>query len=81
MEKKRIYYFGFYRDYSLKERPIICQVVESIDCFSCELLGGKYPIREESLPRDELKRYANLLAFTYKAKYIEINGGRRILVK
>jgi len=75
------YYFGFYRDYSLKDHPVVCQAVKHIDSLSCELLGGIYPIREESLPRNEVKRYTTLLSFTYRAKYIEINGGRRIHVK
>jgi len=79
--KRRTYFFGFYRDYSIPDHPVICQAVTNIDCLSCELLGGEYPIRQEILPNDEVKRYTNLLAFSYKAKYFEIKGGRRILVK
>jgi len=74
---KKTYYFGFYRDYTLKGRPVICLAVESIDCLSCELLGGDYPLVDESLSHEQMKKYAFHIAAQYKTTYLEISGGRR----
>lgn len=76
MKKKTNYYFGFYRDYSQQDHPIVCQAVDNIDCLFCEILGGAYPLLEVSLSRKELKQYAFDLAFRYHASFVEINGGK-----
>ena len=75
--KKRDYYFGFYRDYSLKDRPVICQVVDNIDCLSCEILGGHYPLIRRQLTQAERNQLANELAVLHNASYIEIGNGAR----
>ncbi|MDI9564893.1 MAG: hypothetical protein QM301_12050 [Bacteroidota bacterium] len=49
--RKKTYFFGFYRNYSLKGHPVLCQAVDNIDCLFCEILGGDYPLLEVSLPR------------------------------
>lgn len=63
----------------MKGRPVVCQAVESIDCLSCELLGGDYPLVEESLSHEQMKKYAFHIAARYNASYVEINGKRRRL--
>ena len=75
--KQHDYYFGFYRDYSLKDRPVICQVVENIDCLSCELLGGKYPLLKRYVTPRERNQLANELAIRHNASYIEIGDSAR----
>ena len=70
--KKRDYYFGFYRDYMHKSRPIVLQVTTCIDCLSCELLGGKYPLLKRYVTLKERNQFADELALKYDASYIEI---------
>lgn len=76
MVKKKIYYFGFYRDYSLIDHPVVCQAVDNIDCLFCEILGDDYPLLEVTLSRKEVKQYALDLTIRYKASFIEIDGGK-----
>lgn len=68
--RQKTYYFGFYRDYSLKNKPVICQAVDNIDCLFCEILGGDYPLLEVSLSWKEIKQYALDLAIRYHAFFI-----------
>jgi hypothetical protein len=76
--KKKKYYFGFYRDYSIRDHPVICQAVDNIDCLSCELLGGDYPLLEVYLPYKGMKKFAFALAIRHNASFVEIKGGTRV---
>ena len=77
MKKKCYYYFGFYRDYIHKSRPIVLQVTTNIDCLSCEILGGEYPLIRRQLTPEERNHLANELALQHHASYIEIGDGAR----
>ena len=77
MKQKKYYYFGFYRDYTLKDRPVICQVVNNVDCLSCELLGGKYPLLKRYITPKERNQFANELAVRHNASFIEIGDSAR----
>jgi hypothetical protein len=70
------YYLGFYRDYSIRDHPVICQAVDNIDFLSCEMLGGDYPLLEVYLPYRGIKDYAFALAIRHNASFVEINGGK-----
>jgi hypothetical protein len=77
MKKKSYFYFGFYRDYSLKNRPVILEVTDNIDSLSCELLGGKYPLLKQYVTKKERNEIADELAARYNASFIEIEDGAR----
>lgn len=77
MKKKRYYYFGFYRDYSLKNRPVILEAVDNIDSLSCELLGGNYPLLKRFVTPKERNIIAHELALRHNASYIEIGDSVR----
>jgi len=77
MEKKTNYYFGFYRDHSVKGRHLVCQVTDNIDSLSCELLGGIFPLLELSLTRKERDKVAYEIALQYGASYIETGSSSR----
>jgi len=81
MKKKSYFYFGFYRDYSLKNRPVILEVTDNIDSLSCELLGGKYPLLKRYVTKKERNEIANELAVRYNASFIEIGDGVRRKVR
>ena len=75
--KKREYYFGFYRDYTHHSKPVVLQVTTCIDCLSCEILGGQYPLIRRQLTPTERNQLANELALQYHASYIEIGDSAR----
>jgi hypothetical protein len=77
MKKKSYFYFGFYRDYLIKNRPVILQVTDNIDSLSCELLGGKYPLLKQYVTKKERNKIAKELAIRYQASFIEIGDGAR----
>jgi hypothetical protein len=81
MKKKSYFYFGFYRDYSIKNRPVILEVTHNIDSLSCELLGGKYPLLKRHVTKKERNEIADELAVRYNASFIEIGDSARKKVR
>ena len=77
MKKKNYFYFGFYRDYLIKNRPVILQVTDNIDSLSCELLGGRYPLLKQYVTKKERNKIALKLAMQYYASFIEIEDNAR----
>jgi len=73
----RDYYYGFYRDYSHPDRPVILRVTDNVDSLSCETLGGTYPMLKLYITAKEKIDIANELALRYHASYIEIGDSAR----
>ena len=74
MIRKKTYYIGFYRDYSTKKKPypLVCQVTDNVDCLSCELLGGDFPLLEIFSTPAERDVIAKNTAKQFNATHLEI---------
>ena len=79
MIRKKTFFIGFYRDYTsnLRPFPLVCQVSDNIDCLSCELLGGDFPLLEIFSTPTERDKTALQIAKQYNASSLEIKNYSR----